>query len=208
MYQIHLCLIKYNLHDSLYFIWLPVERFAEAIWIELDLNSWSGIQPGHSCYNCCNFLKIMPHCWHYPSFSSYCSCLQELLPSSCVYRRNRQWFWTQRGRINLCVMAGENFMLTTRPKEAKLWDSRVNVTCLLGFQSLPLPLQSKHSALESKLNQIPLAEASGEPEWNVHTRAEQSSEVLGSPDAPPDCHVCHLFWARSHWAARGSPCSG
>lgn len=60
-------------------------------------------------------------------------------------------------------------MLTTKGNKIKIRDHRVGVTFLSGFQSLPLHLQSKRSALESKVHKSPLREASGpgEPEPTV-----------------------------------------
>lgn len=195
MYQIHLCLIKCNLHNSLYFIWLPVEKFAEAIWIELGLNSWSGIQPGHSCYNCYNFLKIMPHCWHYPSFSSYCSCLQELLPSSCVYRRKRHSDFGHKGVELTCVwwQGRRKLYANYKGKRGKTMRSQNRCHLPIGFPKPPSPPAERTQCPGIKGEPDPAGGA--QRYWGVLTH--------------PHTAMCAIsFEPMSHSAARCSPCSG
>lgn len=71
-------------------------------------------------------------------------------------------------------------------KEAKIQDQRIGVTCLSGFQSLPLHLQSKHSALESEVNKRPLREASGpgEPEQLSTPKQNRAGRCCGVPTYP------------------------
>lgn len=107
-----------------------------------------------------------------------------------------------KGRINLCVMAGD------KGKTSKSMRPRKRCHLLSGFQSLPLPLQSKPRALEPKVIQSHWGRHQGQVAWpSCPHQSRTELGVLGSPNTSPHRHGCHLFCPTGALAAVPAQCS-
>lgn len=124
----------------------------------------------------------MPHCWHYPSYvSNYCSCLQELLPSSCVCRRKRQWLWTQRVELTRAWWQGRRKLYANyKGKRSKSTKPQNRCHLPVRCPKPPFPPAEQAQSPGIKGEQEPIG-GGIRARWARTNCPQQSWETLGSP---------------------------